>query len=89
MSELIRLLSKDAGGSKHYTGGGEGQRRVANANHGGKMFGLRRQDTEPGGAGWRFGEPERGRREGKTQKKMCCSHWFAEEEFMKVALEKP
>lgn len=47
MSELIRLLSKDAGGSKHYTGRG-GAGGVASANHGGKMFGLRRQETEPG-----------------------------------------
>lgn len=46
VSELIRLLSKDAGGSKHYTGEGRGEE--ASANHGGKMFGLREQETEPG-----------------------------------------
>lgn len=38
VSELIRLLSKDAGGSKHYTG----------ERGGGVMFGLREQETEPG-----------------------------------------
>lgn len=48
MSELIRLLSKDAGGSKHYTGEGRGEGEEASANHGGKMFGLREQETEPG-----------------------------------------
>lgn len=48
VSELIRLLSKDAGGSKHYTGEAGGGGEGASANHGGKMFGLREQETEPG-----------------------------------------
>lgn len=54
---------------------------MASANHGGKMFGLRRQETELGAS--------RAEADGrKKQKKMCCLHWLAKEEFVSVALEK-
>lgn len=44
------------------------------------MFGLRRQETEPGAS--------RAEADGrKKQKKMCCFHWLAEEEFVRVVLE--
>lgn len=73
VSELIRLLSKDAGGSKHYTGRGRSGGGAAAANHGGKMFGLQRQETEP--------------RRKNAKKKKCCSHWLAAREFMRAAME--
>lgn len=44
MSELIRLLSKDTGGSRHYTGWGKN----TIANHNGKMLRLQTQSEGQG-----------------------------------------
>lgn len=44
MSELIRLLSKDTGGSRHYTGWGKN----TIANHSRKMLGLQTQSEGVG-----------------------------------------
>lgn len=52
MSELIRLLSKDTGGSRHYTGWGKN----TIANHSRKMLGLQ---TQTGGCAERQKGQER------------------------------
>lgn len=69
MSELIRLLSKDTGGSRHYTGWGEN----TIANHSGKMLGLQTQSEGKGSETKRTRErredeiERRGRRQQKKE----------------------